>query len=152
MNYQIEAKKISVISLAIGKARQRKNILIIGAEQTHHDADDNNRPYAIGKLCIVQSAYVLLTTDVEDVSFPDLSPEMLTLSTLSSAFSFFVFSGDAVVQVSDDRAVLSTKLSVAGTGNSVDSVMLAATSLPSYAVVILVAVMSEEVEVGVVCF
>jgi len=67
MNYQNETKKICVTSLANGKARQRKNILSIGAEQILQDAEDNNHPYTTGKLCMVRSAYVLLMTDAEVV-------------------------------------------------------------------------------------
>lgn len=110
-----------VISLANGKARQRKNILIVGAEQNPQDADDNNHPYATGKLCMVRSAYVLLTTGAAVVSsFPGLSLEAVTLCTLSSVPSSFVFPGGMAEEVSKDgTAVLSVTLSLAG---SVDSV------------------------------
>ena len=147
MNYQNRIKKISVISLAHGKARQRKNILMNGAEHSLQCGDDRNHPYTAGKLCVVRSAYVLLTTGAEVVTFPDLSSETLLLSTLSSVFSFFFFSGEVVKDVpGEERVVLSTNLSLmTGIGDSV-------AVLPPSSAAIFVAVTASATEVSVAFF
>jgi len=149
MNYQKRTKIISVISLANEKARQRKNILMHGAECSLQDGDDNNHPYTAGKLCVVRSAYVLLTIGEEVVTFPELSSEVLLLSTLSSVFSFFFFSGEVAKDVpGDDSVALSTSMSlVTGAGDSVDFSVLAAVG-PRSSAAILVAVTAAESEVG----
>jgi len=98
-------------------------------------------------------SYVLMTTGVEVVTFPDPSSEMLLLFAMSSTFSFFLFSGKVVKKVAeDDTVVLKTNwMLVAGTGESVDSTMLAVV-LPLSATVVLVAVTAAEVGAGVAFF
>jgi len=141
MNYPYEIKKISVISLANRQARQRKSILIIGAEQNLQDADDNNHPYTTGKLCVVRSAYVLLMTGADAVvSLPEPSSETFALFTVRL---LSVFPGDVAMEVLED-----CRLSLAVTAGSVT---LAAIWTFSSAMV-LTGVMLAEVDAGILFF
>jgi len=112
--------------------------------------------YTTGKLCMVRSAYMLVKTCDEVVSFPlfpDLSPAMSILSALSSVLSFFVFPDDGTaVVLGDDRAVLSAKLPVADNSDSADSVAMAAVSVTSPAALLVAVLLAEVDVVGITSF